>query len=132
MFFTKSESLREHIQQYMERLRKPVVYNFNFSKLISNLNFITFILKSLQKIWVDYHREIPSRHYSPISCFLYFVRVFPSYLYILSHLVYPSGSESSSRSFSLHFCMWHFLSYPLFSLTHIPHNIQWTMIPYIG
>ena len=59
----------------------------------------------------------------PLPVFLYFFPIFPSHFYIISTLVYPSGSGSSSRSFSLHFCDQRFLGHPFLLSSSYVHNI---------
>ena len=69
---------------------------------------VVVILKSFPKVRVNYYREISNRLYSPTSCFLLFLPYLFSHFYILSNLVYPSDSGSSSWSLSFHFYVQHF------------------------
>ena len=81
-----------------------------------NISIIIITLKSFPKKWLKYYREISSLLYSTTSCFLVSLPNFPLSFpqHILSNVVYPSGLRSSFWSFSLRFCVWHFLRYSLF------------------
>ena len=52
--------------------------------------WIIIILKLSRKIWVDYHREISSRLYSPNSCFLVFLPNFspPIFIFLSRFSIY--------------------------------------------
>ena len=62
--------------------------------------FFFFFTRSFPKLWVDYYKDISSHLYSPTSCFLLFLPIFP---FSFQCLIWTSGSGYSYWLFSLHF-----------------------------
>ena len=84
----------------------------------SRINFFLFG-KSFLNVWLDYFRENSILFFHFLFFIIYlFNSIFSSQLYVLSNLIYPLVSGSSSCSFSIHYYMQYFLRYPSFCHPH--------------
>ena len=85
----------------------------NYYIILYFLIIVIIVLKFLQRYDSIITEKSSAVSLLPLPILFYFFQIFFSHFYILSNLAYPSGSEPSSWSLSLHFCVWNFLSYSL-------------------